>query len=55
MALSTMQQGIVGWNNGVTVIMTLYLIWEGIDLHTQVYMQTQTGLSPESLFNYLLK
>ncbi len=40
MALSTRQQGIVGWNNGLTVIMTLYLIWEGIDLHTQVYMET---------------
>lgn len=38
MALSTMQQGIVGGNNGLTVIVTVYLIWQGTDSYTHVYM-----------------
>lgn len=36
MALSTMQQGIVGGNNGLTVIITVYLIWQGTDSHTSM-------------------
>lgn len=37
MALSTMQQGIVGGNNGLTVIVTVYLIWQGTDSYTRLY------------------
>jgi len=41
MALSTMQQRIVGGNNGLTVIMTVYLIWQGTDSHAH-YMQSHS-------------